>query len=134
MSQTASTTVPDARSRGNDRQARPAQADGTKKDGVKPATSIAAEQSFSTGWDFLGFAFATADGFAVRFGIEQQVYLLKTTARNYNTLCSTLLACWLEGAKVSLEYRRPLISASADENQPMLIEGVQALRPRADGN
>lgn len=133
MSQTANPTVTDSRAKASDRQARPAQPNQGKQEAVKP-TPVIAEQSFQTDWSYLGFAFASADGFSVRFGIDQQVYLLKTTARNYNTLCSTLLACWLEGAKVSLEYRRPLGNASLNENQPLVIEGIHALRPDMDGN
>jgi hypothetical protein len=76
---------------------------------TKPGVVAEASTTGSTGLDILGWFTVDDEGCTVRFGIEQQQYLLAATAPNYNAMFSTLLACWLDRRRVDLTYALPLI-------------------------
>ena len=58
--------------------------------------AISASNVLHTKWSYLGFVYASPEGFVVRFGIDQERYLLKLTQPNYNAMFSVLLGCWLD--------------------------------------
>lgn len=90
----------------------------------------------NTQFGFLGGFTTNTEGCTVRFGIEQERYLLALTLPNYNALFSLLLACWLNRCKVSLTYKllRKLDSkAPLDPNTPSSIVSITALPPSSSG-
>ena len=90
-------------------------------DGVKSATS--AESPWSTlGWFAVG-----AEGVTVHFGIDQQQYVLDTSAANYNALFSMLLACWLEHRRLQFTYSTIVLGPRAAEDAPRRILSVVSI-------
>lgn len=86
----------------------------------------------NTDFGQLGWFTTSAEGCTVRFGIEQQGYGLAVTLPNYNALFSQLLACWLNGCRLSLTFgiRR---SPAVDPNAPLNIVSITALPPGSEG-
>ncbi len=68
------------------------------------------DPSPDSGFGTLGFFTVDGEGCTVRFGIEQQQYVLEASSPNYSAMFSMLLACWLEGRRVSLTYVSPLLT------------------------
>ena len=77
--------------------------------------------SDSSGFGVLGWFTVDAEGCTVQFGIDQQRYALDASAANYDALFSMLLACWLEGRKVSLTYSTAPVVVVLDPDAPRRI-------------
>lgn len=96
-------------------------------------TPVTMATTNNTKFSSLGWFTTNTEGCIVRFGIEQERYLLAVTLPNYNALFSQLLACWLNGCKVSLTYRLPIKFPTPDPNAPLSIVSLTALPPGSEG-
>jgi hypothetical protein len=94
------------------------------------STAKAASPLLKSKWSYLGFVNANDEGFTVRFGIDQERFILEAKEPNYNAMYSRLLACWVSRGKLSVSYRSP---AGADSTGPFRIEAIDALPPGSDG-
>lgn len=77
----------------------------------------------------LGWFTVNAEGCSVRFGIEPQMYMLKLDTPNYNAIFSTLLACWLNCAQLTLTYSTLRATPIPDEDAPREIISIAAFAP-----
>lgn len=87
----------------------------------------------TTDFGYLTFFIADADGCTVRYGIEQTRFRLNASHVQYSAMYSLLLACWLDRARVSLEFRLRKALPGSSEVPPREIVAITALPAGSDG-